>query len=954
MNNPLLTFAGWAPHGTGPPQFYPRPTEAEAKKILAQRDHEFQLRTRFPTYDQLIAHAVAQYGLEYDKAQTNGTWRGRWIGNAAAIDMEPMVAMAPELHPSTWDRHLEMVLAAVKTRNDHLGATTNENALDMTPGSDKTGKGCQMLAADWRTIFKERLWKGMLHDEAFEAGKLSQFLTAADVAKAVHENPKSVNGAAVQTMFDTFQAAAESVGITFNNKSHERRFPVPSSSEVSKAEKVVLDAAEALFTAEDGVSTLLGDSDEASEEELQQARSKLKHFWQIGDVHKYLKVLLGALGVEKITSLAQYPYVIKLVNDGAPTTKLRGCVTLTLSLVDPRTNEEIRNHPQMPKHCFPLACFFEKETKLTIKAGFGSVYRVLRQLERDGIEVNGVRVPLKVIDVPDLSNLWKGTEGVGGAVGTSHWPCPMCPWNVERRSLGCPGGATVCRGFCRAPCHHYDIFSSVGGLALMRMRAEHQRLAAAMQADTVDGCQWFERIRLLTPSLAAAQRAAELVGIDSRGVSLKDLERQLDALATDVVMTDGFDFPAELVSDMTVPDVREQLGFRNMHTTGSGVDVRARLTKRVEDVQSYLELDLELQYPGVLPSSLYPDPLKTVSCALHFEMRTGETIAHHLFSHTLIEQHADALDRLLAAQAAVRGRPGLDFFTLKIGGEPIETFVGRRSILSKCLDPITLSRKHAFMLVRALEDHALPCLMKDDDTPRDGSDNPTPLWKTALSEYVKAVNILRHIPTSTEKIMGEEGYEAQLKTHAVAMQTAADRCTNALVELLSDKCLTNYLHIFRVGHLAEQMMLHGYLAYLNNQAVEAVNGVISCVYHRQGQRGGATGQSDGHGGRAGNHTDAVRKWAVCHVAWATGIARQALIGVYGEDGVASRRARPKLDEHRGCRANGGGGRAPKDQYRQAHASSSEQRAKKRKTGGIGSVVLATPTHRAPLALITPV
>ena len=66
------------------------------------------------------------------------------------------------------------------------------------------------------------------------------------------------------------------------------------------------------------------------------------------------------------------------------------------------------------------------------------------------------------------------------------------------------------------------------------------------------------------------------------------------------------------------------------------------------------------------------------------------------------------------------------------------------------------------MLVRALEDHALPCLMKDGDTPRDGGDNPIPLWKTALSEYAKAVNILRHIPTSTEKIMGEEGYKVQL------------------------------------------------------------------------------------------------------------------------------------------------------------------------------------------------
>jgi len=50
--------------------------------------------------------------------------------------------------------------------------------------------------------------------------------------------------------------------------------------------------------------------------------------------------------VDKIESLDRYPFKIKLANDGAPTTKLRGCVTLTLKLCDPRTNEDIRAHPQ--------------------------------------------------------------------------------------------------------------------------------------------------------------------------------------------------------------------------------------------------------------------------------------------------------------------------------------------------------------------------------------------------------------------------------------------------------------------------------------------------------------------------------------------------------------------------------------------------------------------------------
>ena len=367
--------------------------------------------------------------------------------------------------------------------------------------------------------------------------------------------------------------------------------------------------------------------------------------------------------------------------------------------------------------------------------------------------------------------------------------------------------------------------------------------------------------------------------------------------------------------------------------------------------QAFLELELELSYPGVLPSSLYPDPHKTVACTLHFEMRTGESITHHVLSHTLRVKHPDAFARLLAAQAAIRARPGLDWFTLKIDKKPIGEIKDGSSILSKSLDSISLSRKHANELVRELADHALPCLIRPCDTPSDGGADPLPLWRTALTQYVIAVNVLRKVPTAQEKVLGDEGYEEQLDLDATIIQTAADRCTNALVELLSDTCLTNYLHLFRAGHFAEMMRRHGYLCYLNNQAVEYVNGVVSCVYHRHSQMGGASGQSQGHGQRLGDHTDGVRKWSLCHVAWASGDAEEALCAEYSLEALAANRARSGANLAGNSAHRFRGGRKKKDEYRAAHTVKSGERIADRAKRPIGSVVLgASSRSNIPSAL----
>ena len=82
-------------------------------------------------------------------------------------------------------------------------------------------------------------------------------------------------------------------------------------------------------------------------------------------------------------------------------------MTFTLTLVDERTNEEIRLNPQMPKYVFPMSAYFGKESKANLRAAFAPLYADLLEMQRDGLEIEGVRVPLRFIHGNDLSNLWK-------------------------------------------------------------------------------------------------------------------------------------------------------------------------------------------------------------------------------------------------------------------------------------------------------------------------------------------------------------------------------------------------------------------------------------------------------------------------------------------------------------------------------------------------------------------
>ena len=45
-----------------------------------------------------------------------------------------------------------------------------------------------------------------------------------------------------------------------------------------------------------------------------------------------------------------------------------------------------------------------------------------------------------------------------------------------------------------------------------------------MENESTDEGDWFEHVRMLTPSLAAAQAAAQRVGLDPKDMTLDDLK----------------------------------------------------------------------------------------------------------------------------------------------------------------------------------------------------------------------------------------------------------------------------------------------------------------------------------------------------------------------------------------------------------------------------------------------
>lgn len=250
-------------------------------------------------------------------------------------------------------------------------------------GKSNSGYGANQL--------KKRI--GDLHDHAF-GGNLKDKASLAtkkelkydpwDGARAVTLNPNAikVNTFNVLHQEEGYDAGIEGV--------------ICSSSAVSRVIKILNDWIEENI----GITTC--DVDECSD----QCNG---NYWCFSDIRKFLSFAFEQFGIHKLNLDPDFPYVIKIAFDGAPTTKHLGLVTLSLVICDPRTNEEIRLTPQSKKWCFPIAGYFGGESFEELCAGFQWIISEIAAVEAEGgVPVGDARVPIKVCFGIDLSAAWRG------------------------------------------------------------------------------------------------------------------------------------------------------------------------------------------------------------------------------------------------------------------------------------------------------------------------------------------------------------------------------------------------------------------------------------------------------------------------------------------------------------------------------------------------------------------
>ena len=164
-------------------------------------------------------------------------------------------------------------------------------------------------------------WDGRLVKEAAHDGAKSSFLSPAACAEAIHRAPSALNKAGIAALYEV-QPKLPGTGA---RGSHLRRGAIPSSQSVGATERLINKEAEATLAAQEAELAASLSSSTPEERAAVGDDSVLKHFWCVKSVRAFIMVLLRAFKVYDINSVSEeFPYMIKIVNDGAPTTKLRG------------------------------------------------------------------------------------------------------------------------------------------------------------------------------------------------------------------------------------------------------------------------------------------------------------------------------------------------------------------------------------------------------------------------------------------------------------------------------------------------------------------------------------------------------------------------------------------------------------------------------------------------------
>lgn len=167
-------------------------------------------------------------------------------------------------------------------------------------------------------------------------------------------------------------------------------------------------------------------------------------------------------------------------------------------------------------------------------------------------------------------------------------------------------------------------------------------------------------------------------------------------------------------------------------------------------------------------------------------------------------------------------------------------------------------------------------------------------WQATFEHYVKAVELLRIIPDFDRD---DPEFEAKANAAAAAYQTEADAFGRHLlhesIAFNGDAVIANYVHDILAGHVAALIRKWGCVSLFSNDASEAKNQDLCCMFRRHSQMGGCAGR----GSVLKSKSDAIARWSARMVIRLTGY--DAVVEEEWRAGAAERRKRWNMVDEEG-------------------------------------------------------
>ena len=377
--------------------------------------------------------------------------------------------------------------------------------------------------------------------------------------------------------------------------------------------------------------------------------------------------------------------------------------------------------------------------------------------------------------------------------------------------------------------------------------------------------------------------ACRVRGISLRGVSTKKaaLPKLQEHCVATLAAVGGED-AEDVVENMD--DARVALELRH-YTAVVSTNPRAFLIYILKSVDLLRRAAQYLEFKAPSEDDLWgKDSMKVAEDLLHCCLRLNSRLIWHAIRYPLVEHLPDATMRMQTACKWIRDEAGISRTDALFVKGSNNTEIERQQFDDK------ESQRILEMFTRDCSTNLNPlrALIPDDEVRE--------AWLKMFRAYVAGMKIANQNPPL---IPGEDGYEGQLERDATELQRQWDLWWYYAKSVIGAAILTNYGHSVKCGNFSRCMRKFGYLLWYRADAVEFTNDDIIQVTHRHTNRFGAVGR----GVRIATLAEAIKRWALRKLGYATGIAQR---GFQERDAHCTRvkeaAARKILANHRASRA----------------------------------------------------